>query len=123
MDDQAAGGLSEARRRFPQLVIACLGANRQDKPNGELTARVLFDGTHGISVDTDTRSRVISDIRGPDKSNARKVERRGAHFRNDGRRGRGPPTSAHCRKGTGTCSGARSSKALRSMSTRLEPSE
>ena len=63
MGDQAAGSLSEARRRFPQLVVACLGANRQDKPHGELTARVLFDGTHGISVDTDTRPKEISDIR------------------------------------------------------------
>ena len=30
----------EARARFPNLVVASLGANRKDKPNGTVTARV-----------------------------------------------------------------------------------
>ena len=54
MDDEAAGG--------PVLKLTESGANRKDKPDGELTARVLFDGTHGSSV---------THIRGLEKSNAR----------------------------------------------------
>ena len=63
LEDQARRGqvlkLSEpeARARFPNLVVASLGANRKDKPNGTVTARVLFDGTHGISVNKRTRIR------------------------------------------------------------------
>ena len=63
MDGQAARGLviklaeSEAHRRFPQLVIALLGALRKDKPYGAVTARVLFDGTYGISVNRRTQVR------------------------------------------------------------------
>ena len=48
---------AEARRRYPDLVVASLGAIRKDKPNGEVTARVLFDGTHGLSVNRRTRIR------------------------------------------------------------------
>ena len=39
---------AEARKRFPGLVVASLGAMRKEKPGGVVTARVLFDGTHGI---------------------------------------------------------------------------
>ena len=39
--------------RFPNLVAASLGAIRKDQPDGTITARVLFDGTHGISVAMD----------------------------------------------------------------------
>ena len=38
-------------------MIASLGANRKDKPNGEISARVLFDGTNGLQVNTRTRLR------------------------------------------------------------------
>ena len=38
----------EAKIRFTRLVIASLGANRKDRPNGEVTARVLHDGTNGL---------------------------------------------------------------------------
>ena len=38
----------------PDLVVASLKAARKDKPCGVVTARVLFDGTHGISVNTRT---------------------------------------------------------------------
>ena len=48
---------AEAKTRFPNLVVASLGANRKDKPGGALTARVLFDGTHGLKVNTRTRIR------------------------------------------------------------------
>ena len=63
MHDQASRGQilvlpeAEARRRYPDLVVASLGAIRKDKPNGEVTARVLFDGTHGLSVNRRTRIR------------------------------------------------------------------
>ena len=48
---------AEARARYPRLVIASLGANRKDRPNGEVTARVLHDGTNGLAVITKTRLR------------------------------------------------------------------
>ena len=47
----------EARRRFPNLTVASLGAHRKEKPGGIITARVLFDGTHGIAVNRRTRIR------------------------------------------------------------------
>ena len=45
----------EACATFPSLTIASLGANRKDKPRGVITARVLFDGTNGIEVNTPSR--------------------------------------------------------------------
>ena len=63
MEDQAKRGQvlklseSEARAKFPNLVAASLGAQRKEKPRGVVTARVLFDGTHGIDVNTSTRIR------------------------------------------------------------------
>ena len=47
----------EAKLRLPGLVIASLGAQRKEKPGGKVSARVLFDGTHGLSVNTKTRLR------------------------------------------------------------------
>ena len=63
MHDQATRGqvlvLSEtkAKERFPDFVTASLGAQRKDKPGGNITAHVLFDGTHGLSVNSRTRLR------------------------------------------------------------------
>ena len=63
MHDQATRGQvivlseTEARLRYPNLVIASLGAQRKEKPGGKITARVLFDGTHGLSVNSRTRIR------------------------------------------------------------------
>ena len=48
---------AEAGARFPDLVVASLGAQRKDKPDGVVSARVLFDGTHGLAVNTRTRIR------------------------------------------------------------------
>ena len=48
---------SEARLRYPDLVVASLDAQRKQKPGGKMTARVLFDGTHGLCVNTKTRLR------------------------------------------------------------------
>ena len=47
----------EAKKRFSDLVIASLGAQRKEKPGGVVTARVLFDGTHGLCVNSRTRLR------------------------------------------------------------------
>ena len=44
-------------RISPGSVIASLGANRKDKPNGVVAARVLHDGTNGLAVNTRTRIR------------------------------------------------------------------
>ena len=61
LEDQAERGqvlkLSEheARKKYPHLVIASLGANTKDKPNGVVTSRVPFNGSHGISVNRRTR--------------------------------------------------------------------
>ena len=41
---------AEAKAKYPHLVIASLGANRKDRPNGEVTARVLHDGTNGLAI-------------------------------------------------------------------------
>ena len=63
MHDQASRGQllvyseAEARRIYPDLVIASLGAQRKEKPGGKITARVLFGGTHGLCVNTRTRLR------------------------------------------------------------------
>ena len=63
MEDQAERGQvlkfteREARERCPNLVVASLGAIRKDKPGRVVSARVCFDGTHGISVNTRTRIR------------------------------------------------------------------
>ena len=67
MEDQAERGQvirlseSEARTQFPDLVVASLGAQRKEKAGGVVTARVLFDGTHGISVNQ-KRSPIEADI-------------------------------------------------------------
>ena len=63
MEDQASGGQvlklaeQDARQRFPNFTIAPLGANRKDKPGGVVSARVLFDGTNFIAVNSRTRIR------------------------------------------------------------------
>ena len=63
MEDQTSRGQvlklteTEARLRFPDLVVASLGAISKDKPGGVVTARVLFDDTNGIYVNRRTRIR------------------------------------------------------------------
>ena len=61
MCDQASRGQikvlseEEAKDKYPNLVIASLGAQRKEKPGGKVSARVLFDGTHGLCVNSRTR--------------------------------------------------------------------
>ena len=50
------------------LVVTSLGANRKDRPNGEVTARVLHDVTNGLAVNTRTRLRDQSDVQPPQTS-------------------------------------------------------
>ena len=77
--DQAARGQvlilseQEAKEKYPGLVIASLGAQRKDKPDGVVTARVLFDGTHGIPVNK--RTRIRDQERGPVASDLKRVMR------------------------------------------------
>ena len=71
MEDQTSRGQvlklteTEARLRFPDLVVASLGI-RKDKPSGVVTARVLFDGTNGIYVNRtrdQERSPIAADLK------------------------------------------------------------
>ena len=57
MHDQASRVQLLVLTRFPNLVIASLGAQRKGKPGEKITAGVLFDGTHGLCVNTRTRLR------------------------------------------------------------------
>ena len=68
----------EARHRFPELVVASLGAMRKEKPGGVVTARILFDGTHGVSVKTRTRTR--DQERGPIASDVKRLLREKANM-------------------------------------------
>ena len=47
----------EARMKYPDLVVASLGALRKDELGGIVTARVPFDGTTGIPANRRTRIR------------------------------------------------------------------
>ena len=53
----------EAKKQCPSLVVASLGANRKEKPSGQITARVLFDGTNGREVNK--RARIRDQERAP----------------------------------------------------------
>ena len=59
LEDQGRGQVLEftEEARFPDLVFPSLGAQRKDKPNGVISARVLFNRTHGLAVNTRTRIR------------------------------------------------------------------
>ena len=47
----------EARSQYPDLVVASVGANRKNKPDGVVTSHVLSDGSNGIAVNRRTRIR------------------------------------------------------------------
>ena len=79
LEDQAKRGQvlklseQEARSQFPNLVVASLGANRKEKPGGIITARVLHDGTNGISVNR--RIRVRDQERFPTAADVKRIMR------------------------------------------------
>ena len=68
----------EARRRFPGLTVASLGAIKKGKPGGEVTARILFDGTHGIDVNA--RIRIRDQERAPIAADVKRVLREKARL-------------------------------------------
>ena len=41
---------AEARAKYPHLVVVSLGANRKDRPNGEVTATVLLLSLHSLCL-------------------------------------------------------------------------
>ena len=45
---------AEAKNRFPNLVVASLGAQKKEKPGGVISARLLFDDTNGDFANTST---------------------------------------------------------------------
>ena len=81
MNDQAERGQvlrlseEEAQRRFSCLTVASLGAQKKKKkkPGGEVTARILFEGTHGIDVNT--RIRIRDQERAPIAADVKRVLR------------------------------------------------
>ena len=83
MNDQAERGQvlrlseEEARQKFPALTVASLGAIKKEKPGGEVTARILFDGTHGIDVNT--RIRIRDQERAPIAADVKRVLREKAN--------------------------------------------
>ena len=64
--DRSEGTISEYHGRVT-------GANKKEKSIGEITARVLFDGTHGIDVNR--RTRVRDQERGPIAADIKRVLR------------------------------------------------
>ena len=83
---------SEAGRRYPDLVVASLGATRKDKPYGDVSARVLFDGTHRLSVNR--RTRIREQERAPKESHQGKVQAGRAYICTKGCL-RDAPTGSH----------------------------
>ena len=47
----------QAKEPYPGLTIVSLGAIKEGKPNGVVSARVLFDGNNGIPVNKRIRLR------------------------------------------------------------------
>ena len=99
LDDQSRRGQvlklseQEARRQYPDLVVAALGANRKNKPNGVVSARVLFDGSNGIAVNR--RTRIRDQERSPVAADLKRVMREKARL--------GEKTFAlNCRRGRST---------------------
>ena len=85
LDDHAVRGQvlrlteTEARTRYPNLTVPSLGAIKKEKSTGEITARVLFDGTHGIDVNR--RTRVRDQERGPIAADIKRVLREKARMK------------------------------------------
>ena len=78
---------NEAKDRYPDLVIASLGAQRKVKQGGKVSARVLFDGTHGLCVNTRTRLRdqerapIAEDLKRSMREKAKVDESSRLHYR------------------------------------------
>ena len=68
----------EARIQYPDLVVAALGANNKEKPNGVISARVLFDRSNGIAVNR--RTRIRDQERAPVAGDFKRVMRENARL-------------------------------------------
>ena len=96
MDDHAERGQilrlteEQAKARYPNLAVASLGASKKENSTGESTARVLFDGTHGIDVNR--RIRVRDQERGPIAADVKRFLREKARY---GRRDGCPQAGTH----------------------------
>ena len=70
-----------ARKQYPGLLVAALGPIRKDKPNGVITALVLFDESNGTALNRRTRlgdqgrSLVATDLQRAMREKARIGER------------------------------------------------
>ena len=75
----------EAKRLHPGLIVASLGANRKEKSDGTLAARVLHDGSNGIPVNRRTRVRdqercpMASDLKRGMRERRREGEKKRSH--------------------------------------------
>ena len=104
LEDQCSRGQvlkfteQEAKARFPNLVVASLGALRKDKPGGVVTARVLFDGTKRDlrePQDAHPRSGTVTDRGGHQAIDAREIPERQKDPGTHGGRHGGAQASAH----------------------------
>ena len=79
----------EARKQYTHLFVAALRANRKDKPNGVVSARVLFDGSNGKAMNRRTwiRDQESAGGRSPQTRDAGESEARRIDLRADRRRG------------------------------------
>ena len=108
MEDQTARGQliklseAEARRQYPGLVVASLGAVRKDRPNGEVTARVVFDGNPRTSCqqqNTNPRPGALPDRRRPEACDEREGGERGENVRINSGCQRGTPPNTNTSPG------------------------
>ena len=89
---------TEARSRFPNLVVASLGAQKKEKPGGVISAPVLFNGTNGNFVNNSTHLR--DQERAPEAPDLKRLMRekaknRRGHVQADGRCQRSTSAGAH----------------------------
>ena len=87
----------EAEEMFPNLTVASLGAQRKEKAGGAVTARVLFDGNHGIAVNH--RTRIRDQERGPIAVDIKRIigeksKVKRSNFRTNCRCNRGTPSGS-----------------------------
>ena len=83
LDDQSERGQElklserEARNQNPDVVVAAL-PTKKEKPNGVISARVLFDGSEGIAVNR--RTRITEQERAPVAADLKRVVQKKARL-------------------------------------------
>ena len=89
---------NNAKDRYPDLVIASLGAQRKEKPDGKVSARVLFDGNTRTVCQHQNKTqgpRKGADCRRHQTLDEGKGENRRAHVCTVSRRKRGTPPGTY----------------------------